>query len=108
MLSAVIYDSQKQRGNKMWDLTTIKYMNSPEGQEAQKLEKIIDKMATHLSVSKSYERYGSVNFKYNGSLTEKQAVKVQQEYGYHPAGYGFYSLSVDDGVTTWNCSNCCD
>ena len=92
----------------MWDLQTIKYMNSPEGQETRKLERIIEKMETHLSVSKCYEVGGSVNFKYNGKLTEDQACKVQQEYGYHPCGYGFYSLCVEDDVTTWNCSNCCD
>ena len=92
----------------MHSLETIRYMNSPEYQELKKMESIINKISTHLQVSKESKRYGSVNFRYNGSLTEDQAVKVQQEYGYHPAGYGFYSLSVDGGVTTWNCQNSCD
>ena len=65
----------------MWCLETIKYNNSPEGQEAQKVEKIIDKMATHLIVRKETERYGSIHFTYDGELTEKQAFEVQKEYG---------------------------
>lgn len=92
----------------MHSLETIKYMNSPEYQELKKMESIINKISTHLEVSKDSQRYGSVHFSYNGELTEDQAVKVQQESGYHPHGYGFYSLSVDGGVTTWNCSNSCD
>jgi len=93
----------------MHSLETINYMNSPEYQrELIQMENIINNISTHLSVSKSSQRFGSINFRYDGSLTESQAVKVQREYGYHPAGYGFYSLSVDGGVTTWNCQNSCD
>ena len=92
----------------MWDLQTIKYMNSKEGLEERRLEGIIKKMATHLIVRKETERYGSIHFTYDGELTKEQALKVQQEYGYHPHGYGFYTHLVRGGVTTWNCSNCCD
>ena len=41
-------------------------------------------------------------------LKKMESIINQQESGYHPHGYGFYSLSVDGGVTTWNCSNSCD
>ncbi len=92
----------------MHSLETIKYMNSPEYQELKRMEGIINKMATHLIVRKETDRYGSIHFTYNGELTEQQASKVQQESGYHPHGYGFYTHLVRGGVTTWNCSNSCD
>mgnify|MGYP001163621736 FL=1 len=61
-----------------------------------------------LKVVKESQRYGSYYFTYNGTLTKEQALKVQQDYGRHPHGYGFYSHKVENGVTTWNCQNCCD
>ena len=57
---------------------------------------------------KKSKRYGSIHFTYNGILTKEQAFKVQQDYGRHPHGYGFYSHKVENGVTTWNCQNSCD
>jgi hypothetical protein len=61
-----------------------------------------------LVIRKETQRYGSIHFYYQGELTQKQAAKVQQESGYHPAGYGFYTHLVRGGVTTWNCQNSCD
>lgn len=61
-----------------------------------------------LIVKREGQTYGSIYFKYAEELTRDQAFKMQEEFGYHPFGYGFYSYKVEDGVTTWNCSNCCD
>ena len=42
-------------------------------------------------------------------------MNLQEDYGYHPAGYGFYSFRVVtldpneiEGVTTWECQRSCD
>ena len=42
-------------------------------------------------------------------------MNLQEEYGYHPAGYGFYGFEVTqistlegDVVTTWECQRSCD
>lgn len=45
---------------------------------------------------------------YDGVLTEAEAAQKQQDAGYHPCGYGFYSFRVNDGKTTWECSQSCD
>ena len=45
---------------------------------------------------------------YGGILTNEEASKMQEENGYHPGGYGFYSYKVEDGMTTWECSDNCD
>ena len=50
----------------------------------------------------------SIYFEFNGILTEDEAFELQKEYGKHPHGYGFYGYTVEDGVTTWNCSRSCD
>jgi len=54
----------------------------------------------------------SIHFTYHGVITEGEAMNLQEDYGYHPAGYGFYGYSVDrstyPGVTTWNCQRSCD
>ena len=50
----------------------------------------------------------SIHFTYHGVVSEGEAMNLQEEYGYHPAGYGFYGYTVTDGVTTWNCQRSCD
>ena len=54
----------------------------------------------------------SMYFTFTGKLTEEEAMELQEEYGYHPMGYGFYGYSVDrstyPGVTTWHCQRSCD
>ena len=48
------------------------------------------------------------HFRYNGVLTKLDAFKLQEEYGNHPHGYGFYGYKVENGVTTWKCQTSCD
>ena len=57
----------------------------------------------------------SIHFTYHGVITEGEAMNLQEDYGYHPAGYGFYSFRVVtldpneiEGVTTWECQRSCD
>ena len=57
----------------------------------------------------------SIEFTYHGVITEGEAMTLQEEYGYHPAGYGFYGFRVVtldpneiEGVTTWECQRSCD
>ena len=57
----------------------------------------------------------SIHFTYHGVITEGEAMNLQEEYGYHPAGYGFYNFIVTqistlegDVVTTWECQMSCD
>ena len=57
----------------------------------------------------------SIEFTYHGVITEGEAMNLQEEYGYHPAGYGFYNFRVVtldpneiEGVTTWECQRSCD
>ena len=57
----------------------------------------------------------SLYFSYDGVLTEGEAMNLQEDYGYHPAGYGFSNFNVTqistlegDVVTTWNCQRSCD
>ena len=57
----------------------------------------------------------SMYFTFNGVLTEGEAMNLQEEYGYHPAGYGFSNFRVVtldpneiDGVTSWECQRSCD
>ena len=65
-------------------------------------------MINNLSVINNNSRYWSYYFTFKGVLTEQEAMKIQQEYGRHPHGYGFYSHKIEKGVTTWNCQNSCD
>ena len=44
---------------------------------------------------------GTRHFTFNGTLTEDEAMDLQEEYGYHPAGYGFSGFKVVDDVSTW-------
>ena len=57
----------------------------------------------------------SMYFTFDGELTEGEAMNLQEDYGYHPAGYGFYNFRVVtldpneiEGVTTWECQRSCD
>ena len=57
----------------------------------------------------------SIEFTYHGVITEGEAMNLQEEAGYHPAGYGFYSFRVVtldpneiEGVTSWECQRSCD
>ena len=65
-------------------------------------------MERKLSYEKDYNQPGSIYFKYVGSITEDDAIKLQEEAGYHPAGYGFYGFKSKNGIATWNCSNSCN
>jgi len=47
-------------------------------------------------------------FFYPGIITQDEAMKMQEDAGYHPAGYGFYSFASKNDKTTWECSNSCD
>lgn len=52
---------------------------------------------------------GSMNkFSVPKSITEKEAVDLQMELGYHPSGYGFYSFDPTLSETTWKCADNCD
>ena len=71
----------------------------------------------YLSVSVTGESdvTGTVEFSFDGILTEDEAMNLQEEYGYHPAGYGFSNFNVTqistlegDVVTTWECQRSCD
>ena len=50
----------------------------------------------------------SIHFTNHGVVSEGEAMNLQEDYGYHPAGYGFYGYTVEDGVTTWECQRSCD
>ena len=57
----------------------------------------------------------SIEFTYHGVITEGEAMNLQEDYGYHPAGYGFYNFRVVtldpneiEGVTSWECQRSCD
>ena len=50
----------------------------------------------------------SMYFTFNGWITQNEAMELQEEYGYYPAGYGFHSYKVENNVTTWCCSRSCD
>ena len=57
----------------------------------------------------------SIEFTYHGVITEGEAMNLQEDYGYHPAVYGFYGFEVTqistlegDVVTTWECQRSCD
>ena len=71
----------------------------------------------YLSVSVTGESdvTGTVEFSFDGILTEDEAMNLQEEAGYHPAGYGFYNFRVVtldpneiEGVTSWECQRSCD
>jgi hypothetical protein len=66
--------------------------------------------ANTLSISNSGSNGvdGSIHFTYHGVVTEGEAMNLQEDYGYHPAGYGFYGYTVEDSVTTWKCQRSCD
>ena len=36
----------------------------------------------------------SLYFTYHGVVSEGEAMNLQEDYGYHPAGYGFYGFEV--------------
>ena len=63
--------------------------------------KRIKNLTINLTVSNAY-------YTYDGVLTEGEAMNLQDDYGYHPAGYGFYGYTIEDGVTTWECQRSCD
>ena len=57
----------------------------------------------------------SIHFTYHGVVSEGEAMNLQEDYGYHPAGYGFYGYTVveistlsGDSITTWECQRSCD
>ena len=61
-----------------------------------------------VTLSGGHSVTGTRHFTFNGTLTEDEAMDLQEESGYHPAGYGFNSYKVENNVTTWRCSRSCD
>ena len=41
-------------------------------------------------------------------ITESEAAKLQEELGYHPAGYGMYNFSATVNDSNWECYNNCE
>jgi hypothetical protein len=41
-------------------------------------------------------------------ITESEAAKLQEDLGYHPAGYGMYKFSATEYNTSWECYNNCE
>ena len=70
----------------------------------------IEKFKKNVSIHRTdgRDRYGSIHFTLEHELKEIEALKLQEELGWHPSGYGFYSFEVNKGLTTWNCSATCD
>ena len=70
----------------------------------------IEKFKKNVSIHRTdgRDRYGSIHFTLEHELKEIEALKLQEELGWHTSGYGFYSFEVNKGLTTWNCSASCD
>jgi hypothetical protein len=41
-------------------------------------------------------------------IKKNDAIELQKQMGYHPAGYGFYSFDATMTETTWLCADSCD
>ena len=41
-------------------------------------------------------------------ITESEAAKLQEQLGYHPAGYGFYDFESTPYCSNWQCYNNCE
>ena len=71
------------------------------------------KVSENLAMRKDYDD-GIIYFRFesNRALKDWEAVELQKLKGYHPCGYGFGGLKVENWksigiVTTWNCSTSC-
>jgi len=47
-------------------------------------------------------------FSIDKEITESEAIEMQIQAGYHPAGYGFYKFKSENGISTWMCGSSCD
>jgi hypothetical protein len=50
----------------------------------------------------------AIAFTYIKIITKEEAIEIQSNAGYHPAGYGFYNFKHIDGNTKWYCFKSCD
>ena len=41
-------------------------------------------------------------------ITEDMAIRIQKNFGYHPAGYGFNEFTSSETGSSWSCSDSCD
>lgn len=57
---------------------------------------------------------GRINFRATSDrkLTDQDIAIIQKKLGYHPMGYGLFSISrhenIDKCIYTWKCSASCD
>jgi hypothetical protein len=51
---------------------------------------------------------GFVKFSVQTKITEAEAINLQKDLVYHPAGYGFYGFKPSENFTEWYCSDTCD
>jgi hypothetical protein len=49
-----------------------------------------------------------ITFHYPAKLTEKEAVELQINAGFHPAGYGMDGFRAIDTLSSWSCYASCD
>ena len=47
-------------------------------------------------------------FTFPQEITEHEAMELQINAGYHPAGYGFYAFKATSTESTWKCGDSCD
>ncbi len=64
---------------------------------------MLDKAKLSINRSKS-----CITFNYPGNISENEALELQKNAGYHPAGYDFYSFMVSNNKSTWLCSSSSD
>ena len=75
---------------------------------------IMEELPREIYKVQASRAYGRVTFVVLSSYptTEDEALRIQQDEGYHPAGYGFYDFTVEKGMrdykASWNCRNSCD
>ena len=65
----------------------------------------------YVAFTPSYKRGINCNFhlfEVPYQISESDAAKLQEELGYHPAGYGMYNYSATEHSTSWECYNNCD
>ena len=59
----------------------------------------------------SYHRGNNCHFHLftvNQKISEDDAIRLQIDLGYHPAGYGMYNFSATEHSTSWECYYNCD
>jgi hypothetical protein len=75
----------------------------------QSVNKTITKEQVEILYAHQREPYCKEHlFTINNQITKTQAIKLQTELGYHPAGYSFLNFKSSATQTTWECWNSCD